>query len=158
MSETTLTFTRTLKASPAAVWRCWTEPDLIKQWFAPKPVETTVVEIELTPGGRFRTVMEVPGHGTMDNAPGCILVADAPHRLVWTSALGPGFHPTDFGDDPHAFAFSAEILIESDPAGCRYTATAMHATPAAAQTHETMGFYDGWGTATTQLEALAATL
>ena len=156
--DTTLTFTRTLMASPANVWRCWTEPALIRQWFAPRPVETTEVEIDPTPGGTFRTVMEVPDHGTMAGDAGCILVADTARRLVWTNALGPGFRPNRMGDGPMDFAFTAEILIAAAPGGCTYTATVMHATPESAAAHRDMGFFDGWGAATTQLEEVAGSL
>ncbi|SHF23167.1 Uncharacterized conserved protein YndB, AHSA1/START domain [Loktanella atrilutea] len=156
--DTTLTFTRTLKASPAAVWRCWTEPDLIKRWFAPRPVETTEVEIDPTPGGTFRTVMVVPDHGTMAGDAGCILVAEKDRRLVWTNALGPGYRPNRIGDGPMDFAFTAEIAIAPSAEGCTYTATVMHATPDSAAAHRDMGFFDGWGTATTQLEEVAAGL
>ena len=35
-----LTLTRLIAAPRAAVWRCWTEPELIKQWFTPRPWTT----------------------------------------------------------------------------------------------------------------------
>ncbi|SMY05991.1 SRPBCC family protein [Flavimaricola marinus] len=156
--DLTLSFTRTLAASPANVWRCWTEPDLLKQWFAPKPVEVPVAEIDARPGGKFHIVMVVPDHGRMEGAPGCILVAEPGKRIVWTNALGPDFAPNKLGDGPTDFAFSADIVIEPDGAGCTYHVTVRHATAEAARSHEGMGFYDGWGTVTTQLGELAATL
>lgn len=156
--DLTLSFTRRLAASPANVWRCWTEPDLIKEWFAPKPVETTEAEIDPVPGGGFRVVMVVPEHGEMRHPAGCILVADPGRRLVWTNALGPGFRPNRIGDGPMDFAFTAEIRLEPDGDGCRYTATVSHATKEATEAHERMGFHDGWGAATTQLEQLAGSL
>ena len=156
--RTTLTLERSLSASPANVWRCLTEPDLIRQWFAPKPVETTEVEIDLRPGGLFRTVMEVHDHGTMAGDPGCILLVDPRRRLIWTSALGPGFHPNAFDDDPMSFPFTAEFTLSPEGAGCRYVARAMHATAEATEVHENMGFSTGWATAAEQLGALAATL
>lgn len=154
----TLTLERSLAASPANVWRCLTDPDLIRQWFAPKPVETTEVELDLRPGGIFRTVMEVPGHGTIAGDPGCILLVEEGRRLVWTSALGPGFHPNAFDDDPMSFAFTAEITLSAEGTGCRYVARAMHATTETSDAHEKMGFSTGWGTAAEQLGALAATI
>jgi uncharacterized protein YndB with AHSA1/START domain len=156
--DTTLSFTRSLAATPAAVWRCWTEPELLKKWFAPHPVETTEVEIEAKPGGIFRTVMVVPEHGEMRGDPGCVLVAVPERHLVWTNALGPQFRPNKMGDGPMDFAFSAEITIEATAGGCTYTATCRHATPEQSRAHADMGFYEGWGTVTTQLGELAATL
>lgn len=40
----------TLNAPREKVWRCWTEPELMKQWFAPAPWTTPRVEIDLRPG------------------------------------------------------------------------------------------------------------
>lgn len=158
MSELTLGFTRELRATPAQVWRCWTEPELIKQWFAPAPVVTSEAEMDPRPGGIFRTVMQVPEHGEMAGDPGCVLVAEPARRLAWTNALGPEFQPHVMGDGPMDFAFSADIRIEAAGDGCRYEVTVRHATVEAAQAHEAMGFYDGWGTAVDQLEALAGSL
>jgi uncharacterized protein YndB with AHSA1/START domain len=158
-TDLTLAFTRTLAASPAAVWRCWTEPDLMKLWFAPKPVEVTVAEIDPVPGGRFKITMVVPDHGTMDNDPGCILVADPAQRLIWTNALGPGFRPNAIGTGPMDFAFTADITLAPAPGGgCTYKVLVHHARAEAAAAHRDMGFYEGWGTCATQLGDLAATL
>lgn len=158
MTELTLGFVRDLQATPAQVWRCWTEPELIKQWFAPAPVQTTQAEMDPRPGGIFRTVMQVPDHGEMAGDPGCVLLADVARRLVWTNALGPDFQPNTMGDGPMDFAFSADIRLAPSGAGCRYEVIVRHATAGAAKAHADMGFYDGWGAATDQLEGLAATL
>lgn len=157
-NELTLHFTRQIAASPANVWRCWTEPELLKQWFAPRPVITTEAEIDARPGGRFRTVMEVPEHGRMAGDPGCVLLATPAQRLVWTNALGPEFHPNAMGDGPMDFAFTADIRMSARNGGCHYEVSVYHATPAGAETHKNMGFYDGWGTAATQMEAVATHL
>lgn len=56
------------------------------------------------------------------------------------------------------FAFTADIRMEPDGAGCRYTATVSHASTEAAEAHRAMGFHEGWGAATDQLEELARSL
>src|SRR3546814_7253425 len=50
----------TLDAPRANVWRCWTEPDLLKQWFAPAPWTTPEAEMDVRPGGASRIVMRSP--------------------------------------------------------------------------------------------------
>ena len=157
MTDTCLVLTQQTNANAAQLWRCLTEPDLLKQWFAPAPVTVTEAQIDPTPGGGFRTVMEVPGMGTMDGGWGCVLLVDPHKRIVWTSALGPGFAPNPAPTDG-AFAFTADITLTETATGCTYTATVLHASAADRTAHEQMGFFDGWGSAAQQLGALAVTL
>ncbi len=157
MTDFNLTLSQEISAAPTAVWRCLTEPELLKQWFAPSPVTITVAEIDPTPGGGFRTVMEVPDMGEMDGGWGCVLLAEPARRLVWTSALGPAFQPNP-APGHGQFVFTADITLTATETGCRYTAKALHASDADRAAHEAMGFHDGWGTAANQLAELAATL
>lgn len=149
---TDLELIRHLAAPPAKVWRCWTEPRLIEQWFAPKPVVTRDVSIDLRPGGSFRTTMDVPDHGEMIGH-GCILEVQAERRLVWTDLMQGGWRPVE-----GSFGFTAFILLEPEGQGTLYRAVALHRRPEQKAEHEKMGFHDGWGTAAAQLDALALTL
>ena len=157
MSDTTLSFTRELAAAPINVWRCWTEPALLEQWFAPKPVRTTDVVIEPYPGGRFDTTMHIPDMPDPMTGHGCVLVAEEARRFAFTNMMAGGFQPNDTSG-PGGFAFTAEIVITPRDTGCTYTATVRHMDTAGAEMHRNMGFFDGWGTATDQLDALAVTL
>ena len=158
MTDLTLTLSRDINAAPAAVWRCLTEPDLLAQWFAPAPVTITKAVLEPVPGGAFHVVMDVPGMGEMDGGAGCILVAEPAVRLVWTSALAPGFGPNPAPEEGQ-FHFTAIFeLTARDQGGTRYTATALHADDAARTAHAAMGFDTGWGAAADQLAELAASL
>ena len=56
-----LTLRRRFDAAPAKVWRAWTQPQALKQWFGPAgPQAVSVAEVELRPGGRFRFVFGGP--------------------------------------------------------------------------------------------------
>lgn len=92
-----LKLTRTLAASPAVVWRCWTDPELLARWFAPDPVKVVSARIDPVPGGVFDVVMQLPDEAPMREPPGCVLLAEPRHRLVWTSALGPQFRAEPTG-------------------------------------------------------------
>lgn len=142
---------RDIAAPPALVWRCWTEAELLMQWFTPKPVETVEAEIDPVAGGKFYTKMRLPDGQEMGSE-GCVLLAEPARRLVFTDALAGGWRP-------NAQPFmTAELSFEPSGGGTAYRALVLHHDAEAKRKHEEMGFFDGWGTATDQLAALAATL
>jgi uncharacterized protein YndB with AHSA1/START domain len=153
-SETDLLLEREVDVPPELVWAAWTQPEHLVQWFTPAPFTTVDCEIDLRPGGIFRTVMRSP-EGEEFAGAGCYLEVVEHERLVWTSALGPGFRPNDIGDE---FPFTAVISLERTAAGTKYSALAMHATPTDSKRHADMGFLEGWGAALDQLVALAKTM
>lgn len=143
-----------LPISVDAAWRAWTEPALLMQWFTPAPWKTVACELDLRPGGVFSTVMESPEGEQFPNT-GCILAVSAPHLLIWTGALLPGYRPrTETESATVPFLITARIELAPHPEGVRYRATAIHADAAARTVHETMGFHAGWGAAADQLVAL----
>lgn len=145
--ELDLLLRRELPVPPRLVWAAWTEPRLLTQWFTPAPWRTTEAEVDLRPGGIFRTVMEGPNGERMDNA-GCWLEVVPYTRLSFTDGLLPGFRPAGSG-------FMTGILtLEEIPGGTRYSALVLHKDAADRDKHEAMGFFQGWGTATDQLVAL----
>ena len=127
------------------VWAVWTTPEHLRQWFAPRPWTVADCQIDLRPGGRFRTVMRSP-EGEEFPGDGCILEVVPRERLVWTDALLPGYRPA-----PEPFFTAVIELRDSGAGGTRYTATAIHRDPEGRARHEAMGFLEGWGTVLDQL-------
>ena len=85
-----LTLERTLVAPRAALWRCWTEPELIQQWFCPVPWRVTEVQADLRAGGASFTRMQGPGpdgQPMTQDCPGCYLLIEPMQRLVFTDAF-----------------------------------------------------------------------
>ena len=78
-----LVLERTLNAPRDLVWRGWTETELLKQWFAPKPYTTPIVEIDLRPGGKIRIAMQPP-EGEVFHLNGVFQEVTPPERLVYT--------------------------------------------------------------------------
>jgi uncharacterized protein YndB with AHSA1/START domain len=147
-----LVLERVVDVPPNLVWAAWTMPEYVKQWFTPAPWQTVDCEIDLRPGGVFRTVMRSPEGQEFPNL-GCYLEVIENEKLVWTAALKPGYRPQNSaGGIP---LFTAVILLEPHGAGTKYTAIAIHGDEEGAKTHAKMGFYDGWGKALDQLVALA---
>lgn len=126
------------------VWKAWTTPAHLRHWFVPKPWTITDCEIDLRPGGIFRTTMRSPEGQEFPNL-GCYLEVIPNERLVFTDTLLPGFRPS-----PKPF-FTAALLLERKGAGTRYTAIAIHGNEDTRKQHEEMGFHDGWGTVATQM-------
>jgi uncharacterized protein YndB with AHSA1/START domain len=60
MQDRQLTLTRLIQASPDKVWRCWTDPSLIAQWFGPEGFRCTTKQIDLRAGGLWRFDMTGP--------------------------------------------------------------------------------------------------
>ncbi|XDD49746.1 SRPBCC family protein [Leptospira sp. WS92.C1] len=134
------------------VWAAWTTPEHILKWFTPAPWKTIDCEIDLRPGGMFRTTMQSPEGVDFPNL-GCFLEVIPNEKLSWTDALQPGFRPSP--DPAHAFGFfTAIITLEAHGTGTKYTATAIHGNEVNRKKHEEMGFHEGWGIALDQLVAL----
>jgi uncharacterized protein YndB with AHSA1/START domain len=147
-----LIISRVINAPRAAVWKAWTEPELLKEWWCPKPWTTEVRAFDLRAGGSFHTFMKGPDGGESDN-PGCFLEVIRETRLVFTSCLIGGWRPAT-----PWMSFTAIISMADEGENTRYIATVMHPDQATRDRHEELGFFDGWGTCTDQLAALAVKL
>lgn len=146
--NTDLSFTRTLAAPRQLIWECWTRPEHIPHFFVPAPHKVTAVDIDLRVGGRFNTTFEVDGN-VMNNK-GVYLDVVPGAKLVFTDAYTEGWKPA-----PEPFMTAILLLGDALGGGTTYTAIARHRNPESRKTHEEMGFFDGWGTVATQLEAYA---
>ncbi len=149
-----LRFEQLLDAPRANVWRCWTEPELLEQWFHPDSWTTEVKALDLRPGGASHIVMQGP-NGEISDGAGVILEAVPERRLAFTNAYSEGWIPAE----PPATPFRTMIVELSDENGrTRYVVRALHWTEKARREHEEMGFQEGWTQTAVRLEALARTL
>ncbi len=149
--ELDLVLERVIDVPTGKVWTAWTNPDRLKRWFTPKPWEMAECEIDLRPGGLFKTVMRSPEGQLFPNL-GCYLAIEPERRLIFTGVLGAGFRPVAV---PLGMpAFTAIVDMVADGSGTRYRATAIHGDAASRAAHHAMGFQTGWGMALDQLVAL----
>ena len=147
-----LVLERVLDASPEKVFRAYTDPAILSQWFAPKPWRITDAIVEPRPGGRFQFTMHGPDGEVFPNT-GVFLEVIPNRRIITTDAFTPEWKPSG---QPF---MAARIELESTGDGkTRYTATASHWSEEAMKQHEQMGFHEGWGTVADQLNALLKTL
>jgi uncharacterized protein YndB with AHSA1/START domain len=147
-----LVLERTINATPDKLYRAWTEPALIKQWFCPKPWVVSHVENDVRTGGSSLIVMKGPEGQEVPN-PGIFLEVVPNQKLVFTDAYTKAWEPS-------GKPFMTGILTFEDLGGgkTKYTARVRHWNADDKATHEKMGFHEGWGKATDQLEELVATL
>jgi uncharacterized protein YndB with AHSA1/START domain len=148
-SDRDLVLTRLIDAPRAKLFRAWTDPELIKQWFTPRPWTTPIVETDVRPGGASYILMKGP-EGEEFPTRGVYLEVVENVRLVFTDAYTTAWEPSEK-------PFMTAIITFEDEAGqTRYTARARHWTVADREAHEKMGFHEGWGKATDQLAVLVA--
>ncbi len=147
--DTELVLTRIIDAPPEKLFRAWTEPELLKQWYAPLPWITPVAELDVKPGGTNFIVMRSP-NGEEYRNPGVYLEVVKNKVLVFTDAYTAAWVPSE---KPW---LTVILTFEDEDGKTRYTVRARHWSAADREQHEKMGFYEGWGITTDQLAALAA--
>lgn len=147
-----LVLTRVIDVPAGKLYRAWTEPALMVQWFAPKPWSTPRVEIDLRPGGSSLIVMADPDGNEFPN-PGIYLEVVPNEKIVFTDAYTAGWVPS-------AKPFFTGIVTFEDLGGgkTRYTARARHWNAEDAKAHADMGFHEGWGLCADQLAEVAGKL
>jgi len=150
LQGTELTLTRVINAAAEKLFRCWTEPELMKRWFTPAPWQTVHAETDVRAGGSSLVVMRGPEGQEFPNH-GVYLEVVKNERLVFTDAYTKAWEPS-------GKPFMTVVLTFEDLGSgrTRYGARIKHWTAADRETHEKMGFHEGWGKATDQLEALVA--
>ena len=148
--ELSLRIVRDVPISPEQCFEGWTVPSRLMPWFCPRPWRVVDCVIDLRPGGAFSTTMQSPEGENMPSDPGCYLVVEPPHRLVWTNLLGPDFQPKAI-QHPE-FGFVCELRFERlAGGGTRYQATVQHVDAAGRDVYVVMGFEAGWNAALDQL-------
>ncbi len=95
-----LVFERTFDAPREQVWKAFTDPELIPRWWGPKGSTTTVAEMDVRPGGRWRYVSSAPDRDDVVFY-GEYLEVTPPEGFKWTfmfdvEGVGPQGGPETF--------------------------------------------------------------
>ena len=144
---------RTLDIPVERAWKAWTTPELICEWFCPKPWKVVECEIDLVPGGIFKTIMQSP-EGEKHPKLGCFLEIVPFKKIVWTDVLLPGFQPADLPTSGAGLAITCIISFEEREGATFNTAIARHKNDEDRKKHLEMGFHEGWGICADQLVEL----
>ena len=141
----------TIEAPRAAVWRCWTEPSLLKEWYCPKPWRVESVDADYRPGGRFNSVFAGPNGERFENV-GCLLAIKEGRSLVFTDGYREGWVPAE------KHFMTGYVELSDEGGGTRMKWGARHANADDTKKHLEMGFVEGWKAAAAQLDELAKSI
>jgi len=142
-----LLFIRTIHAPREKVFKAWTDPALLKKWFAPQPWTTPVVETDVRVGGSTLIVMRGPD-GSEFPSRGIYLEVVENERLVFTDAYTKAWEPSE---KPF---MTVELTFEDQAGQTKYSARVRHWSMADREKHEQMGFHQGWTMCAEQLAAI----
>jgi uncharacterized protein YndB with AHSA1/START domain len=84
-SDRSIIVTHIFDAPRETVFRAWTEPEMLAQWFAPEPLTVPRAEVDLRPGGHYTLVMRDPD-GNEFTSTGVYREVVAPERVVYTDS------------------------------------------------------------------------
>ena len=146
-----LAMERFVGASPAAVFRAWTDPAQVAAWWGPHGFANHLCAVDAVPGGHYTIHMKGP-EGQEFPSQGVFLEVVPNKKLVFTDAYTRAWEPS-------AKPFmTATVTFEDQGGRTKYTARALHWSVEDMKTHEKMGFHEGWNLCADQLEKLAKSL
>jgi uncharacterized protein YndB with AHSA1/START domain len=146
----TMTITAEFDAPIGRVWQLWANPRQLERWWGPPTYPATVVDHDLTPGGRVSYFMTGPEG---DHAGGWwrVLAVDAPHRLDFEDGFAD-----DAGDpNPQMPTMTIRVALHEQPGGG--TRMAIETTFPSKETMDqmiSMGMEDGMTSAVEQIDEL----
>lgn len=143
--------TRVFAAPREVMWKAWTDPQALAQWWGPRKITTTVAQMDVRPGGSYKYTMQM-ADGTKYPMKGVYREVVEPKRLVysvdvsehppeWTAAilanLPPG-SPATIGEMSHTVTF------EKEGGGTRLTIRTGFASSALRNSFTRIGMTEGW--------------
>jgi uncharacterized protein YndB with AHSA1/START domain len=148
IAEREVTITRVFAAPRALVFKAWTDPQHLAQWWGPHGFTTPVCEFDARVGGALRIHMRGPD-GTIYPMHGVIRELVAPERLVFSSVA------TDTAGKPLIDQLTTVTFVEQNGK----TTMTMHSRAAAVAevgVGHLQGMEIGWTQTIDRLEALLA--
>jgi uncharacterized protein YndB with AHSA1/START domain len=153
---------RTFAAPRESVWRAWTEPGQLAQWWGPRAFTNPVCDLDLRPGGAYRIVMRSP-EGTEYPLSGVFREVVPLRRLVLT--MDPSGHPDAWHDqiNPHrrkgenaAGILLQTVTFEEVGGQTRLTVRTRFESAAIRDAMVKMGMNEGWSQSLDRLAAVVA--
>jgi uncharacterized protein YndB with AHSA1/START domain len=143
MNDNVLEMERLIPAPPERVFEYWTEPELVAKWFGPGDFDVPASQLDLRPGGKWRTTIRSP-EGQLRTVSGVYNTIEPPRRLVFTWAW-------DDDDGVRGHETQVTVTLEPTPGGTR-----LRLVQQDFQNREVSDRHDGgWGSSLSKLQRLA---
>ncbi|MDV2997077.1 MAG: hypothetical protein N4J56_006782 [Chroococcidiopsis sp. SAG 2025] len=141
-SDREIVITCVFNAPRELVFKVWTQPKHIEQWWGLKGFTTRVDEMDFRPGGTWRYVMCGPD-GTEYPVKGVFREVVPPERIVTSDEFDQGFERVIEADLPSG-TIVATTIFEDLGDKTRLILRIMHPTAEDRRKHEEMGVVAGW--------------
>ena len=105
MNDNVLEMERLIPAPPERVFEYWTEPELVAKWFGPGEFDVPSSDLDLRPGGKWRTTIRSP-EGQLRTVSGVYSKIEPPRRLVFTWA---------WNDDNGVRGHETQVTVTLEP-------------------------------------------
>jgi uncharacterized protein YndB with AHSA1/START domain len=148
----TMTITSEFDAPLDRVWGLWANPRQLERWWGPPTYPATVVDHDLTPGGRVTYFMTGPEG---DKARGWwrILSVDPPKGLEFED----GFADEAGEPNPSMPTMTIRVMLDEQPGGTRMTVTTRFPSQEAMEQILAMGAEEGMREAMGQIDEVLRT-
>jgi uncharacterized protein YndB with AHSA1/START domain len=143
-----LVITRIFDAPRSLVFKMWTDPTHLAQWWGPRGFTNPVCDMDVRPGGAIRIVMRGPG-GVDYPMTGVFHEIVAPERLIFTTAV-------DDADGNRVLEAHNTVTFAEHGGKTTLTVRARIVKATAAAAPMLAGIEAGWGQSLERLEALMA--
>jgi uncharacterized protein YndB with AHSA1/START domain len=145
-----MSLTRRISAPLEVVFRAWTDPRHLAEWWGPKGFTNALCEVDARAGGAIRISMRGPD-GVVHPMTGRFVEIDRPHRLVFVASL------LDESGAPNAEVLNT-VTFATIAGGTEISLVARvtRSIPAAAQSIG--GMSQGWSQSLDRLAAFVARL
>ena len=145
-----MSLTRRLSAPPSILFRAWTDPKQLAEWWGPKGFANPVCDADARVGGVIRIHMRGP-EGVVHPMTGRFLEIDRPHRLVFMAS------PLDKSDIPIAEVLNTVTFVEFNR-GTEISLVARVINATAASAQAVSGMSQAWSQSLDRLATYVAQL
>jgi uncharacterized protein YndB with AHSA1/START domain len=145
----TMTMTAQFDAPTTRVWQVWQDPRQLERWWGPPTYPATVVDHNLTPGGRVTYFMTGP-EGDTHHGWWRVGAVEAPHLLEFID----GFADADGIPNPEMPVTNTRVSLHEQSGGTRMQVTTTFATTQAMEQLIAMGMEEGIAAAMGQIDGL----